>query len=286
VEFKFKHKILTFNPVGILTTLGITPITYPIRYYILVAEALKIIETQVRLTALKLNFMLKEAYQKDMYDIAEYRRFPRYIEVMQRALSNPKHVGLYWDNKNVVQAKFVDTDLLGSLKDLQQVQKMVHPGGTLEGWIGIYNAWLSGRSNLYAEIVNQRLDIMEAYNIAPFWELIERENIGGYPTNIGQHTLQSFAVIYNREMVDAYLKCLSMLRLLMLAPTTFRAFEAATVVHQDKRYFGYKWITPTGRTMFVTGGTERLVAGRLAGRGFILSLFGNVVKRWSGWLPR
>ena len=288
MEFRFIHKIPTFNPVGVLATLGVTPAIEPVRYMTLTASVLNIIETQVLVAATSLNLMLKEQYRKDMYDISEYSRFPRFIDIMVYALSNPKHIGVYWDKRGVVQAQFVNTDLLGDIKDLEDIHRMVSPPGTLRGWKGIYIAWLSGKNRKYETIENQRLDIMEERQVAPFWEFIERGAMGGYPINpSGHYTITNFKDEYDRKMLEAYNRCLSLTSLLVTAANiTFRNFEATAVTYAGNTYSGYSWMSQAGRGIFVIAGTERLVGGRLVAKGFILSLFGDVRQRWSGWLPK
>uniref|UniRef100_A0A6M3K0G1 Uncharacterized protein n=1 Tax=viral metagenome TaxID=1070528 RepID=A0A6M3K0G1_9ZZZZ len=290
MEFRFTHRMLNFNPVGILLALGITPKTYPFRYQALVSETFYVIETQVEVTAQKLNFLIKEAYRKDMFDIEEYIRFPGYVSVMEQALNNPAHIGVYWDDKNVVQARFINTEKLGDIGDLQAIQQLVYPlRGTLDRWRGLYIAWLEGRSNRYAETVGRRLDLMRTFGIAPFWELIEYGNqqYPAYPTNGPKRTLSNFKGIYNREMTVAYQRVLGAVRQLIGAPDLlFRDFDSAMVMYLDQPQFGYTWTSRMGKNVFALAGTERLVGNRLVARGFILNPAGLVVKKWSGWLPR
>lgn len=290
MEFRFTHRIFNFNPVGILATLGVTLYRYPFRYQALVSETLFVIETQVKVAALKLNLLVQEEYRKDMLDIEEYVRFPEYFSVMEQALSNPVHTGVYWDNKNVVQARFIDTEKLGDVGDLQAIQKLVYPlGGTLEGWVGLYIAWLKGRSSIYAETVRHRLDLMRSFGVAPFWELIEfgNQQYPAYPRNGPKRTLSDFKNTYNREMLVAYNKVLIFVRQLIEASDlVFRSFEVSTVTYLDQPQFGYSWKSRSGRNVFALAGTERVVNKRLVARGFILGSAGNVIKRWSGWLPK
>jgi hypothetical protein len=72
-----------------------------------------------------------------MATMEEYANYQPYIEHMRLALSNPAHVGIEYRGGSI-QAKFVDTNLLGDLTDLINIQKIVYPGGTLEGWIRLY----------------------------------------------------------------------------------------------------------------------------------------------------
>ncbi len=285
---EFKHRIMDFNPIGLLNRMGVNSITYPFRYRFFVGEAAIIIETRVRLSAVFLNKLLQTEFEKDMYLIAEYAKFTRYMSTLKLALSNPKHVGVYWDKKNNVQARFVNTDLLGDLNDLSEIQKMVHPGGTLAHWISIYNAWLAGRNNLYATIINKRLDIMESQSMAPFWELIDDGNdrYNAWPKHRAQHTLKSFRFVYNREMLTAYFECMRLIELIIFAGRGFRTLTASTVEKDNVVYPGYEWTSRSGRKIFVISGSEKLVGGKYVGKGFFLSPKGLILKRWSGWLPR
>ena len=282
--------MLNFNPIGVLLSLGITPKTYPFRYQALISEAFFIIETQVKVAAQKLNYLVRGAYRKDMLDIEEYIRFPEYLSVMEQALNNPAHIGIYWDGKNVAQARFIDTEKLGDISDLQAIQELVHPmRGSLDRWRGLYIAWLEGRSNAYAETVGRRLDLMKSFGVAPFWELIEYGNqqYSAYPTNAPKRTLSNFKNVYNREMAFAYNKVLALVRQLMTAPAlVFRNFEPTTVRHLNQTKFGYSWKSRMGKNVFVLAGTERLVSNRLVARGFILNPMGIVLRKWAGWLPK
>ncbi len=289
--YKFKHRILNFNVVGVLMSLGITPKTYPLRYYALLPEVHKIIELQVRVSAEKLNHQIKVRYAKDMYDIDEYLRFPGYISVMQEALSNPVHVGSYWDSRNVIQAKFIDTDALGDIGDLQAIQYLAYPGrGSLGRWKGIYIAWREGRDNTYANTVGRRLELMRSFGVAPFWRLIEEGNqqYPAYPVNSPKRTLSDFKNTYNNEMMSAYSRVISAIRVLLGAPDVqFREFQTTMVLDDmNKPHFGYKWTSRTGKGIFAIAGTERLIGGKLVAKGFMIGPAGLILKRWGGWLPR
>lgn len=288
--YRFSHRVPNFNPVGVLVSLGVTPKTYPFRYYTLIAQVYNIIELQVKVSAEKLNALVKEAFVRDMFDIEEYVRFPGYFEVMQLALSNPKHIDVYWDAKNIVQAKFVDTDLLGDVGDLQAIQQLAYPiRGDLSHWKGIYLAWLEGRDNSYADTVGYRLDLMKSFGVAPFWELIEYGNQQylAYPQNGPKRTLSGFRGTYNGEMMSAYRRVLASVRALLTAPdVTFRQFETTSIMVEGKPQYGYSWKSRMGRNIFAIAGTERIIGNRLAARGYILGPMGGVLKKWSGWLPR
>lgn len=290
MEFRFTHRVLNFNPVGVLFALGVTPKTYPFRYQALLSETFYVIETQVQVTAQKLNFLVKEAYRKDMFDIEEYVSFPGYISVMEQALNNPAHIGVYWDDKNVAQARFINTEKLGDIGDLQAIQQLVYPlRGSLDRWMGLYIAWLQGRSNKYAETVGRRLDLMKTFGIAPFWELIEYGNqqYPAYPTNGPKRTLSNFKGTYNQEMTIAYQRVIGAVRQLIGAPDLlFRGFASAMVMYLNQPQFGYTWTSRMGKNVFALAGTERLVGNRLVAKGFILDTAGSVVRKWSGWLPR
>lgn len=286
---KFRHKIFGFTPVAMLATVGVTPQTHGIIYQSLLLEVTAILETQVMVTAERLNFMLKEAYRKDMFDIEEYIIFSRYIDVMILALSSPFHTAVYVDARGLIQARFVDTDLLGNLGDLQRIQRMVYPAGSLRGWIGIYKSWLFGKSKKYEDTVNQRLDIMSSERIAPFWELIEYGNgYAAYPQNPPKRTLTNFRSVYNREMRAAYARSLSAIRIIALRPSPiFIGYKADTVTVGGKTYFGHRWKSITGKSIFAISGTTAIDKfGHLTGKGFMLDVAGVVLRRWSGWLPR
>lgn len=284
----FKHKILTFTPSGVLAQCGMTPVTGAL-YYSLFAEVSAIIESQVLVTAEKLNKILKETYQKDMSLIPEYSKFPAYFAVLKAALSHPRNTGVYWDNKGLIQAKFVDIDGLGDTNDLQRIQKAVHSGGTLMGWIGIYNAWLAGESKKYEEIVNARLAIMRAETSAPFWEVLELGNGDyAYPRNGPTRTLLTFKATYNREMKATYARILATVRSLAMRPSKlFVDYQFSTITYNNRMFSGHSWVARGGDTIFAISGTTTIDnLGYLRGKGFRLDAAGIVVKRWSGWLPR
>lgn len=283
----FKHKIFQFTPEGILSQLGLTPASGPL-YYSFLTEVTSIIETQVQLSAERLNGLLKEAYRKDMSMISEYNMFPDYIKVMENALSQSRHTGTYRDEIGLVQAKFIDTDVLGDIGDLQRIQKTVHKGGSLLGWIRIYNSWLEGRSDEYEDIVNARIGMMLSESIAPFWRLVEDGNGSyAYPRNGPFRTLTAFNSTYIREMKAAYQRTLSAVRALVVRPTPFIGYGIATVEYSNKTFAGYSWLSNKGTTIFAISGTtmvDRL--GHLTGRGFVLDKTGGVLRKWAGWLPK
>ncbi len=284
----FRHRIPNFNPVGVLQVAGITPTTYPVIYFEFVNEVFIIIEYEVLFTAELLNKRIIDEYRRDMSDIAEYSRFPRYIQVMEKAISNPNNIGIFWDARNTVQAKFIDTKMLGDMKDLQAIQKMVHPGGTLEGWRGIYISWLYGKNNKYEEIISQRLDLMEGFEMFPLWEIIEEGNdSNALPTHRGKHTLKNFRDTYNKEMVYCFQRCISRARTLARVPqTTYRSLEPATVRYNNQIKTGYSWVSRSGHNVFMIAGSEKMLGNTLRAEGFMLSPTGEVLKRWSGWLPK
>ena len=283
---EFRHHIVGFNAHGILFTIGITP-AYGLSYQQLFPQVEGIIHTQVLTTAERLNQLLKDEYRKEMAFIFEYNNFPRYFDVIDTALSHPRNIGIYYDNKGSAQAKFVDLDGLGDLGDLQRIQKMVDPGGTLERWKGIYNSWLAGKSKKYEEIVNARIDIMLGEGIAPFWELIERGNgPAAYPRNGPFRTLTAFQSTYESEMRAAYVRTLSMVK--PLVSSSLAAYQGITTVSYNNMTFsGQTYTSNVGEHIFVISGTTTLdKIGRAAGRGFVLNNAGNVLRKWSGWLPK
>jgi hypothetical protein len=284
---EFRHKILNFNPQGILTQLGVTPLDGA-SYFTLLPQVTTLIEAEALIVAGRLNKQLRESYKKDMLDIGEFRRYPAYLEVMDKALSHSRNKGFYWDEHGTIQVKFVDTDGLGDLSDLQAIQKMVHPGGTLEGWIVIYNNWLNGRSKTYEETVDARLRIMSSMIKAPFWEIIELGNgYYAYPRVEGKGTLHAFEAVYEVEMKAFYSRILLLARgLITKSSLLFEKYQVITVVFRNQLFPGHSWIAHSGKIMFSIAGEEGIDAlGHPIGRGFILDEDGTVIKEWHGWLP-
>jgi hypothetical protein len=279
----FKHNIRNFNAAGILAQLGITP-AQGVAYYQLSSKIEAIIETQVLTAAERLNQLLKETYARDMGLIPEYVHYPDYFTVMDVALSQSRNIGFYYDETGLIQAKFVDLDGLGDRGDLQRIQKIVHPGGTLAGWIGIYNAWLSGISRKYEEIVGARVSIMLSETKAPFWELIEGGNGEyAYPRNGPMRTLSTFVATYDSEMRAAYLRTLSVAKSLVSTVSV----QNEIISYDNKMFSGEIFYSQGGNNIFVISGTTTVdKLGRVAGKGFIIDSAGLVLRRWSGWLPK
>jgi len=288
--FIFKRRRL--NVDGILTALGTLMTLSPIVIDTLLPEIVTIIETQTRISALRLNSMLVSRYSRDMFDIDEYIRFPRYIEVMKSALSSSEQIDVEINPLGIYQAKFVDTDYLGNLGLLQEIQHLVYQStGDLAGWKGIYIDWLQGTSDKYADTVNSRLDIMEDMGKAPFWELIEFGNqmYPAYPTNGAKRTLFGFVGIFNGEMISAFNRCVLLTRLLVSsAINSFRNFGIMEVVdNNNKVSVGYSWKTASGKNVVVLPETiKRLSTGRLVGKGFIYDVTGSFVRKWGGFIPK
>jgi len=287
--FSFSHTIAGFTPERVLAAVGITPATRGPSYYVLVDQTVSIIASEVLTSAKILNGMLQTVYAKDMANIEEYARFPRYMRTMALALSRPEHVGMHWSRGGRPQADIIDTSLLGDLGDLQRIQRMVNPGGTLRGWIGVYNAWRLGENQKYEEVVNARLDIMESEGIAPFWQLIEDGNGPyAYPNNGPMRTLLTFRSTYLQEMRAAYARCISAVRMLTAsAPAAFQGLAADFLTYNGRTYYGFAWVSKSGKNIFSISGQSGIdSAGRTFGRGFILDDIGQVLKEWRGWLPR
>jgi|GEM_PF-7118780 len=283
---EFDHSVINFTPEGILMAVGADP-AGPL-YYHLVNETRSIIETQALVTAETLNGLLKRAYFGDMMSIPEYANYPAYYDVMENALSQPYHIGFYWDNVGKIQARFVDVPALGDTRDLVDIQKIVHPGGTLRGWIIIYMSWISGESRKYESIVNARLDLMRGAGIAPFCEIIELGNgHNAYPQHSPRRTLTNFKVVYDEQMRVMYQRTLAIARMIIKRPSSlFTGYGIDSVFHNDKEYHGYSWKSQKGNTVFSIAGTTKIDrVGRVTGRGFIVSTKGEVLRKWSGLLP-
>lgn len=287
---EFDHSVFNFNPDGVMRAAGADP-QGPL-YFHLISEVTSIIETRALIIAVRLNESLKNAYFEDMMSIPEYVRYQDYYEVMKHALSQKHHIGFFWDKQNKIQAKFVDVQLLGGTKELVDIQKLVHPGGTLDGWKIIYNSWLGlmvGNESKYEEIVNARLALMRGAGIAPFCEIIELGNgHGAYPHHHPRRTLTKFASVYEEHMKTAFLSVVSDVRVLLAKPSPlFVGYGISATKQDNKTYSGYSWTSHKGNTVFSISGTTRIDNfGRVIGRGFILDKTGNLVTRWSGFLPR
>ena len=286
----FRHRMTQFTPQGILAQLGASPAS-GVLYFQLVGKIEAIIDSQMLITAERLNKHIKEAYRRDMSLIPEYSAYPNYMDVMSLALSHPRNIGIYKDGA-LTQAKFIDVDGLGDLGDLQRIQKMVYPkGGTLAGWVRLYNAWREGKSTLYEEIVDARMSIMMAEQKAPFWELIEDGNNfhnGAYPSNGPMGTLKTFVPVYHNEVKLAYFRTISLAKSLVVAlPIMYDNYRVTTISHKGQMYYGSQWTSKAGREVFaITGATSIDKLGRLVGKGFILGATGSVINKWSGWVPR
>lgn len=287
----FKHKMLQFTPHGILAQLGVSAASGAL-YFQLVAKVESIIASQVLIAAERLNDQIKYAYKRDMSLIPEYNSYPNYIDVMDMALSHPRNIGIYKDEIGLTQATFIDTDGLGDLGDLQRIQKSVHPkGGTLAGWIRLYESWREGKSVLYEQIVDARMGIMMAEQKAPFWELIEDGNHhhnNAYPTNGPMGTLKTFVPTYYNEIKLAYGRTITLAKSLAVnLPMMYENYRITTLSHKGQMYYGSQWTSKAGQEVFAITGVTRIDRlGRLTGRGFFLGATGAVVNKWTGWLPR
>ncbi len=284
---KFSHNISLFYPEAILHYLGVSPAN---PYYGTVyPRVVAIIETEVKATALRLNTLVKDAFHKDLLDIDEYTTLSEYWMALDLALSSPAHVGVEW-GKKLVQAKFIDTDLLGGLRELIEIQKEVYPSqgpSNLGAWASLYNRWLRGEDDRIGETLRKRLDLMVSRSIAPFAELIEDGNdmYPAYPTHPGKHTLRDFKPVYNREMGAAYHKVVRAVEaLLATMPPPTLAPDTLSVSGSAKS--GYSWTAKSGNIIFVLENTMKMSGNRFMGSGFILSKAGSIIKKWYGWLPK
>jgi len=84
------------------------------------------------------------------------------------ALANPNHVGVTRGILIFIKLGLLTQICWGDYKDLASSQKGSTSWWNIRRWIGIYRAYLSGKSNKYAEIVNQRLDLMEIERYSSF----------------------------------------------------------------------------------------------------------------------
>ncbi len=285
--WEFKHSVSNFSVAGVLMAAGMNPRNPAYAY--LQSRTLIVIEEQVHLSALRLNTMLQDQYRKDMSDIEEYQALPDYITTMTLALSSPDQVGVYW-KKGVAQVKFVDTDKLGDLSDLQQIQQEAYPTrGTLAQWTNLYNAWLRGTDTRIRETLLKRISMMQSRTIAPFWQLVEFGNLEypAYPQNGPKGTLESFKPFVSREMRRAFNESVRLVSLMVMAQgLQFPNLETTYMTAENKEVFGYKWVSQSGKNVFAMAGTEKIIGGRLSAKGFILSAEGLILRKWTGWLPR
>jgi len=201
----FDHEMSDFNAAGLLARVGMSKIDPD--YPKLLVTAKSIIERNVLNLARKLNSSLSKDYAEAMSTMTEYVWFSAYISHMQMALSDKRHVGIYYKNK-VIQARFIDTSLIGGVKDLINIQRIVYPeSGTLEGWIRLYNEWRIGKSTLYVDIVTKRLSYMGMG--APYLELVEYGNdrYKAYPINAAAGILQGYVWHYQNLMHFVFGNC-------------------------------------------------------------------------------
>jgi len=283
---KFTHNISLFYPEAILHYFGIEP-NNP-SYVTMITKVTNIIELEVGITAIKLNMLVKERFKQDLWDIDEYTILPEYWMALELALSLPVHVGVVW-GKKIVQAKFVDTDALGDLKLLQEIQKAVYPlgSGNVGAWASLYERWKRGEDDRIGKTLRQRLSIMMSSGVAPFAELIETGNemYPAYPQHGAKGTLEKFKPTYRREMKLAYHRVIALVESLL--PTTMSAALAPAVIAVGGiTKGGFSWVSGKGNTTFVTENTLRVSAGKVVGSGFILSPQGQVLRAWGGWLPK
>jgi hypothetical protein len=287
--FKFIERPV--NVEGVIAAAG--GAVAPVISMSLVPQIMALIELQVSIAAEVLSAKLRLTYARDMGNIEEYARFPRYISIMDSALMR-QDIGVTLNRQKVYQAKFVDSDTLGDLKMLQEIQHQVYPGkGNLSRWIGLYNAWLEGLStgSKYAETINKRLDIMLERGVAPFWDLIERGNqqYPAYPQNGPMLTMKKFKTEFKREMMNAWYRILSMARPMIARIMTqnFVKFRAAAISTVGNRVIGgYIWVSRTGRAVFAKSGSEWMVGSRVYARGYLLSQEGEILRGWAGRLPQ
>jgi hypothetical protein len=284
---KFTHNISLFYPEAILNYFGVQPrsAVYPI----LLKRVSALIETEVLAAAKNLNALLRVHYRKDISDIDEYSVID-YWSVLDAALSSPLHIGVVWSGK-LVQAKFVDTNILGGLKELQDVQHEAYPQGTgnLGAWTSLYKKWRAGQDDKIGDTLRRRLTIMLGKGIAPFAELLETGNefYPAYPHHPPKNTLEAFKPYYRREMSAAYHRVVSAAQPIIEAALVTDTMSPTQVVSNTNQLLeGFTWTSKLGRTIFVTSSSMKTINGRLMGAGFIISSSGNILREWHGWLPR
>ena len=284
----FNYNDRQLSPTGILNA-ALIPVG-PV-YYTMIVEVTELLNISLRTLASSLNNQIKDLYVSAMDTMYEYSNFPRYKDIFVSAMNNPAHLGVTVNERGIYQAKFIDTDVLGDLGDLIDIQKAVYPGGgSLFGWIGLYNDWLQGKNTKYADTVNARLDMMSSFKSAPFWELIEVGNFmfDAYPRNRPANILAGFKAIYRKEMNALWVRTVALVGALYKRQlnTRFIGMEDAAVIDNNKMFAGKSWKSLKGNTIFVSGDSVRITAGKVVGCGFVLDKFGTVIRRWGGWLPR
>jgi len=283
---RFTHNISLFYPQAILHYFGANPTmkSYPR----LITLVMTIIEADVLIAAKNLNSIVKQQFRKDIFDIEEYSVL-NYWSVLEAALSSPIHIGVKWGPK-LVQAKFIDTDALGGLRELQEIQHAVYPRGTgnLGAWVSFYNRWRRGEDDRIGDTLQQRLSMMASQSIAPFAELIETGNdmYPAYPTHSGKHTLETMKPYYNREMRAAFHRVMVKVEPLVRSYMIVERMVESQVVVAGTLVSGFSWVSRKGNIIFVLK-KSLTTRNRLPfGSGYVLSPTGDVLKTWHGWLPR
>ena len=283
---KFTHNISLFYPEAILHYFGVTPANP--YYKLLLTRVTNLIEIEVVRTAKILNNRVKQAFRKDLLDIDEYMMLGDYWTTLELALSSPLHIGVVWSAK-LAQAKFIDTNILGGLKELQEIQHEVYPegSGNLGAWASLYNRWLRGEDDRIGRTLQDRLTIMISRGSAPFAELIETGNdmYPAYPTHAGKHTLRDFKPVYNREMSAAYHRVVSSTEAIIATIPSTNLIPAVVGIGALTKV-GFTWVARSGNVVFVLGNSVKFLNNRFIGSGFFLSPSGEVIKSWHGWLPR
>lgn len=295
----FTHRQL-LDPEKLLSALGV-PISDP-KFPWLLEQVTIIMHNVLMIAAIELNSKLQDNFQVAISSIYEYNLLPgQYEKVMRLCLSNPSNINVYRSSTGVWQAQFINFNLVGDVTNLQQihiaVRGMFYHGdsaGSLEGWKKFVGGWLRTRDSSkypYPDVIEARLDMMRGENGAPFLDLVENGNMGyaAWPQNDRKDVLLSFVSVYERKMREVYIECLSSTRALINREliSGIGAYKEATVVIEDKLVSGREWMSKQTNRIFVEPGTFFVdINGRPQGKGFILDKFGNVVKRFSGWLPK
>ncbi len=281
----FTHNISLFYPEALLNYFGVHP-SNP-NYYVLLIRVRIIISEEVFAVAKELNTLIKTEFHKDLLDIEEYSVLSGYWMALEASLSNPLHVGVTWGPK-LVQAKFIDTDILGGWKELQEVQHMAYQGtGNLGAWVSLYNKWLDGTDDSIGETLQRRIGIMLTLGIAPFAEAIDSGNrqYPAYPQHDGKHTLESFKPVYRRMMRRAYQRTIGLVQPMVLSVLPQNLIPMSIMADGLQRQ-GVTWRSRSGNTIFLLEDSLKTISGKVVGSGFVLSSRGAILKKWYGWLPK
>lgn len=247
-------------------------------------QALSIIVHQVSIASERLNIMLRAKLGVAIQSTHEYGGNNMYSRVLDHALSTDAHRGLYFDNRGLVQARYINLAALGDLGDLQRVNHEAYKRvGTFQGWVGLYIAHLKGRKSPYSNMVNSKCGILYSEGIAPFWDHIEfgRES---FPPIEGTSTIFNFKRTYFRVMRRTFISCVAMLASSFSFAFAFTKTRVDMMIYEGKTYLGYSWTSKQGNRVFVIGNSEKIRGSVMTGRGFVTDKGGGVTK-YVGRIP-